>query len=105
MRTGYEELVDTLMEAYSQASSGKGDERHGRGMDFTEQPLFTIMREHGVGFATGQAVKKLGEAHTLLGLRGKEAAINELYGAIVYTAAAIMQLRRTSIDPVREDGV
>ena len=92
--TGYDELVDTLMDAFAQASSGKGHERHGGGLDFTEQPLFTIMREHGVGFATGQAAKKLGESHTILKLRGKDAAINELYGAIIYTAAAIMHLKR-----------
>lgn len=90
---GYEPLFETLYEAAFQASTGKGKERHAGGKAFIDQPIFTIAREHGLAFLTGQAAKKLGEAHTLLSIFGENRAIAELYGAIVYTAAAIILLK------------
>lgn len=93
---GYEPLYKTLHEAAFQASRGKGSERHAGGKAFIDQPIFTIAREHGLAFLTGQAAKKLGEAHTLLSIFGEERAIAELYGAIVYTAAAALLLKEQS---------
>ena len=96
--SGYEPLYKTLHEAAFQASRGKGSERHAGGKAFIDQPIFTIAREHGLAFLTGQAAKKLGEAHTLLSIFGEERAIAELYGAIVYTAAAALLLKEQSGD-------
>ena len=93
VKPGYEPLYKTLHEAAFQASRGKGNERHAGGKAFVDQPIFTIAREHGLAFLTGQAAKKLGESHTLLSIFDEERAIAELYGAIVYTAAAIILLK------------
>ena len=93
VQPGYEPLYQTLHEAAFQASRGKGEERLAGGKAFVDQPIFTIAREHGLAFLTGQAAKKLGEAHTLLSIFGEKRAITELYGAIVYTAAAIILLK------------
>ena len=95
---GFSMLWDVLEEAFRQAYEGKGRQRHGgNGLDFTDQPIFTIARDHGIGFLTGQAAKKLAESHVLREL-GSERAENELLGAIVYTAAAIMALRNLQDD-------
>lgn len=88
----YETLARVLKGAYNQAASGKGRERHANDKKFEDQPIMTIAKDHGLGFLSGQAEKKLKEAHTLLKLKGKEAAIRELYGAINYTAALILAI-------------
>lgn len=85
----YETLARILKMAYGQASTGKGKERHANGRKFDDQPIMTIAKDHGLGYQTGQAEKKLKEAHTLLKIKGKDAAIRELLGVINYTAAAI----------------
>lgn len=94
---GYEGLLCTLLEAYKQAAVGKGKNRHAKnGAAFEDQPIFTIAREHGLAFLTGQAAKKLSEIYTFLADESDdqryERARNELAGAIVYTAAAMMQI-------------
>lgn len=89
---GYAPLLDVLLEAYQQASQGKGRERHANGLPFMEQPIMKLAEAHGLGFLTGQAAKKLQETYTLLELKGKGAAKAELLGAIVYTAAAVLYL-------------
>ena len=94
---GYEGLLYTLIDAYEQAARGKGKARHAKnGATFKDQPIFTIAREHGLAFLTGQAAKKLSEIYSFLDDEADdtlyERAYNELAGAIVYTAAAMMQL-------------
>ena len=94
---GYEGLLYTLIDAYEQAAKGKGKARHAKnGAAFKDQPIFTIAREHGLAFLTGQAAKKLSEIYSFLDDEADdtryERAYNELAGAIVYTAAAMMQL-------------
>ena len=94
---GYEELFYTLVQAYEQATIGKGKVRHAKnGAAFEDQPLFTIAREHGLAFLTGQAAKKLSEIYSFLDDEADdtryEKAYNELSGAIVYTAAAMMRI-------------
>ena len=94
---GYEGLLYTLIQAYEQAAIGKGKVRHAKnGAAFEDQPIFTIAREHGLAFLTGQAAKKLSEIYTFLEDESDdmryERARRELEGAIVYTAAAIMQV-------------
>ena len=48
--------------ALEQATKGKGEERHGNGTDFTDQPWVGLAKAHGSGFLTGQAQKKIMEA-------------------------------------------
>lgn len=70
-----------------QVTSGKGEERHGKGLEFFEQPWVDIARTHGIGFLTGQAEKKLKEAQ---GMDAADAWEREMLGAIVYAAMAIL---------------
>lgn len=85
----YEDLARILNMAYDQAASGKGKERHANGKPFDRQPIMEIARMTGLAYHTGQAMKKIQEAHKLLKIKGKEAAIRELLGVEVYVAAAI----------------
>lgn len=85
---GYEKLDDVLTRAFNQAANGKGKERHADGRPFHEQPMQTIAQQVGVGFITGQAMKKLGESTKL----PRDRAIHELLGAIVYAAGAVIFL-------------
>ena len=89
----YAALLSVLMDALDQAAAGKGRERHANDDPFERQSICEITRKHGLAFATGQAAKKLEESHRLLQLRGAEAAINEILGAINYAAAAVIVLR------------
>jgi hypothetical protein len=88
---GYEMLADVLQRAYDQAAKGKGKERHANNKAFHEQPMQDLIRLHGVGFATGQASKKSGEA---LGLPAVERQVAELLGAIVYLSGAVIALEK-----------
>ena len=92
---GYERLDDVLTRAYDQAARGKGAERHANGKPFHEQPMQTIAQQVGVGFITGQAMKKLGESAAL----PRDRAIRELLGAIVYAAGAVIFLESQPDDP------
>jgi hypothetical protein len=85
-------LRDVLNEAYQQAANGKGKERHANGNAWLNQPIFEIGRMVGVGFNTGQAIKKLQESSRM----EPDAAVRELLGAIVYAASAIQLIRETS---------
>lgn len=86
VREGYYELFSVLREALDQVQSGKGSERHGNGLPFTEQPALTITRAVGIGFPLGQAMKKIQESQRM----DTDAAKRELLGAINYLAAAIL---------------
>ena len=91
---GYDCLRAVLDQAVEQASRGKGRERHASGEPFDEQTIMQTTRAHGLGFATGQAEKKLREAHRLVDKEdGIRRAVHELLGAINYTAAAIIRLQ------------
>lgn len=85
----YSALLDILDEAYEQAASGKGKERHANGKPWSMQPICEIGRMVGVGFNTGQAIKKLQESSRMK----PDAAIRELLGAIVYAASAAYLIR------------
>lgn len=86
----YELLADVLMRAYEQAACGKGAERHGQDIPFTEQPMQRLMDLYGPGFALGQASKKAQESQRLPAGRD----IAELLGAINYLAGAIIWIER-----------
>jgi hypothetical protein len=80
-------LYPHLMAAIEQAMYGKGQRHGGDSVPFLEQPLFHYLKMHGRGFATGQAAKKLEEAAST---RTGEAFRQEVLGAIVYAAAALI---------------
>jgi hypothetical protein len=90
---GYERLVEVLVDALDQAQNGKGRERHavtqGVFRTFDRQPILEIGRMAGHGYEVGQAMKKAHEACEL----PPDRAVQELLGAIVYLAAAVMLLR------------
>lgn len=83
----YCKLEDVLQRAFNQASKGKGKERHGGDLPFGDQPMQIISEllksERGLLF---QAMKKIVESQRL----DEDASIEELLGAIVYIAGAII---------------
>lgn len=87
----YGVLAGVLLEAYGQASSGKGKERHANdGLPFIEQKIFELNRQIGsVDGIIYQVAKKAIEAKRL----DPEHACKELMGSIVYAAAAIIFIR------------
>lgn len=81
-------LQKILMEAFQQASEGKGKERHAEKDErFEDQQICEITRRCGMGFPLGQAVKKIQETKKL---DTSAKRIHELLGAINYIAAAIL---------------
>lgn len=89
----YAPLAAVLQEAYDQAASGKGKERHANDRAFVDQPILEIGRMCGPGFNTGQSIKKQQEAMGMLTRGQTDAAIRELLGSINYAASAIMLIR------------
>lgn len=95
---GYEELSRILRAAYDQAARGKGAERHGStkgasNLPWVEQPIMKINELLGsVDGALYQVIKKATEVQNL---PTKERKIAELYGSIVYAAAAIYLIEET----------
>lgn len=89
----YELLKAVLEDAYEQAAFGKGKDRHANGKPFDRQPILEIGRMVGVGYQTGQAMKKCQEATGMIARGNREAAIAELLGAINYCAAAVLLIR------------
>ena len=83
---GYEKLADVLQRAFDQAANGKGKERHAQGEPFHEQVMQIGARKFGVGSLLFQAFKKSEESQRLPLDRG----VNELLGAIVYLAGAVI---------------
>jgi len=89
MSRHYQALADVLVEAYLQASAGKGLERHASDEDFDQQIICEVTRrlEHSpVAGPLFQSVKKIYEST-------RTDPIPELLGAINYIAAAIVVLR------------
>lgn len=86
----YQSLQRVLDDARKQAASGKGHERHASEQSFEDQPIMWI-EEHFQSFDLGQAVKKMHESQRL----NKDAAKQELLGAINYIAARILFLEKT----------
>ena len=91
-------LESVFADVLDQVTNGKGSERHGeteggRGLTFSEQPIMTITRYVGNGYPLGQAMKKLSEVPALMKHKGRDAAYNEILGAIAYAAAAALYLK------------
>lgn len=88
---GYEILAAVLQRAFSQAAHGKGKERHAQaGERFEDQMMQDMARRFGVGALLSQAFKKSEESQRLPLDRG----VNELLGAIVYLAGAVIARER-----------
>lgn len=86
---GFERLAFMFRAAYAQAAVGKGVQRHAAdGAHFEDQPIFDMAKRFGVGSLLAQAFKKMEESQRL----PLERAANELYGAMVYCAAAVIAL-------------
>lgn len=81
---GYEELAETLIDAYNQAARGKGRERHNpNNIPFVDQPIMNEIRELGPSALAFQVRKKTRESMNL----NYKMAQKEMLGAIVYAAA------------------
>ncbi len=96
----YNPLADALVGAYKQAAFGKGKERHANDLPFGDQPMQTIseLLNSGDGMAY-QVIKKVQESTRM----GPDAAIRELYGAIVYAAGMIVRLENQPEDDAEFD--
>lgn len=79
-----------LGDALEQAVGGKGEERHGKGRPFFEQPWVELYRVHGLGFLTGQAHKKMIEAQSNYEDWDHNRWRTEMLGAIVYLSIAVL---------------
>lgn len=87
-----------LEQACDQVFSGKGQERHGHGLDLVNQPWKVITDNVGTGFVLGQALKKLMELRTFSPKENTAAAKQQAFfswkrealGAIVYITMAIL---------------
>lgn len=86
----YDTLAVVLIDAYKQASEGKGKDRHATNNPFDKQPILEISRMVGVGGPLFQAMKKCQEATRLPTV---DRQVAELLGAINYIAAAIILLK------------
>lgn len=88
---GYEVVAEVLQKALDQAQSGKGKERHGHGLPFTEQKILAISRglrtDGGLAY---QIEKKVQEGREFDNIEQLE---RELLGAIIYTVAMIVYHR------------
>jgi hypothetical protein len=74
--------------AYAHAMTGKGKERHAKDLPFDRQIWNVITKTVGLGFPLGQSMKKWDEAQRM----ARDAAVNELLGAINYLAMAVIVL-------------
>ena len=98
---GYDNLSNVLGAAYHQAARGKGKERHARDKPFDKQPIMEISRMVGPGYATGQAMKKLQEAKSMMDRGQFAAAKAEALGAINYTAAFYLLIEEAEAEAKR----
>ena len=84
---GYQPLANVLQAALDQAQAGKGNQRHANGKPFLEQSIITDGRACGLAGPAFQARKKILEA---LNCPDEDRAVQDLLGAIVYTAAMVI---------------
>lgn len=75
--------------ALSQLEKGKGKERHGEDRSFLQQKWVHITDAVGLGFLTGQAIKKLEEAVDCKDKMSYAEWEKEMVGALNYIAMAV----------------
>jgi hypothetical protein len=86
----YSALEEVLDDAMEQASVTKGKERHANNNRYEDQVICVVQRllkDHPFGGHAYQIIKKTIEAGRLYKIKGKEAAYQEMLGAINYGAA------------------
>ena len=86
-------LYPVFLQAFLQATQGKGTRHGGGATSFLAQSWVSLANQHGTGFLTGQAAKKLGEATKRVaevGAIGDDAWKREILGALVYGAMAYL---------------
>ena len=86
----YDSLKNVLQDAAAQSESGKGRERHANNNKYEDQVICVVQRllqDHPFGGHAYQIIKKTIEAGRLYKIKGKEAAYQEILGAINYCAA------------------
>jgi hypothetical protein len=98
VREGYDSLFTVLTKALHQAQDGKGAERHSNGLPFDQQPIMVIGQLAGMGFQTGQAIKKAVEAQGMVKRGDFAAAEREILGAVNYLAAVAIEINRRATD-------
>lgn len=92
-------LYLAYIDAFHQATGGKGVRHGGDATPFYDQLWVQVADAQGTGFLLGQAVKKLQEAGTRVlkpdtsAAVGDEAWEREVLGAIVYAGMAILHAR------------
>ena len=100
---GYNSLINVLGAAYHQAARGKGKERHANDKPLKKQPIMEISRMVGPGYATGQVMKKLQEAKSMMDRGQLVAAKAEALGAINYTAAFYLLIEEAEAEAKRDE--
>jgi hypothetical protein len=96
----YDSLKYVFDAAFKQASEGKGKERHACDEPFEQQQIVEIgerLQDNPAAGPLFQAVKKIYESGRL----DAPAAIAELMGAMVYTAAAVIMRQKKADYDVR----
>jgi hypothetical protein len=86
----YSALEEVLDDALEQSESGKGKERHANNNRYEDQVICVVQRllkDHPFGGHAYQIIKKTIEAGRLYKIKGKEAAYQEMLGAINYAGA------------------
>lgn len=89
-------LYPVFLQAFLQATQGKGVRHGGDTTPFLRQSWVGLANQHGTGFLTGQAAKKLGEASRRImkggpgEALGDDAWCREVLGALVYGAMAYL---------------
>jgi len=86
-------LHEIYVDAVAQAETGKGFERHSKGKGFYDQRWKSITDEAGMGFLTGQAMKKLAEATGRMDDISQQEWEKEMLGAMNYMAMAMLYRR------------
>jgi len=92
----YSALDNVLKDALAQADSGKGAERHANNNNYEDQVICVVQRllkDHPFGGHAYQIIKKTIESGRLLKLKGKEAAYQEVLGAINYASAMCILIK------------
>lgn len=87
-------LTPVLQDVVLQVTRGKGERHGGTSIPFWDQTWAIVAHDHGVGFLTGQAQKKLMEAAQSRIQKDAEAYERELLGAIAYLGMAILHTRK-----------
>lgn len=94
--SAYSALEEVLDDALEQSENGKGKERHANDNRYEDQVICVVQRllkDHPFGGHAYQIIKKTIEAGRLYKIKGKEAAYQEMLGAINYASAMCILIK------------